>query len=98
MLNKRFFISWLVSSIVMFVLSYVWHGILVIDFNIFFNNIPFSVFLTFAAFSYLGLGAFVAKVFTIEYFTKYTRHLFLRGLIVGAVCGFVIFVLTLVTG
>ena len=95
MLNKRFFISWVFSAIVMFGLSYLWHGWLLYDLK---KVSHLNLFLSFAAIAYLIIGAFVARVYTIEYFKNLTRHLFLRGLIVGAVCGFVIFVITIVTG
>ncbi|MEW6470078.1 MAG: hypothetical protein AB1458_14220 [Bacteroidota bacterium] len=96
MLNKRFFISWIVSSVVMFALSYVWHGILLNDFKML--TIPQGVFLSFAGVAYLLIGALVTRLFSLEYFTKLSRHLFLRGLLVGAVCGFMIFIVTIVTG
>src|SRR5687768_11411061 len=51
--NKRFFISWIGSSVVMFALSYLWHGILLNDFKILANTFPLSVFLTFAGIVYL---------------------------------------------
>ena len=96
MFNKKFFISWIFSSIIMFGLSYMWHGWLLNDLKLI--SIPLAVFLSFASVAYLVIGAIVARVYSVEYFKKTTRHLFLRGIIVGSFCGFIIFIVTLVTG
>lgn len=98
MLNKHFFISWIFSALVMFGAFYMWHGVLLADIKILTSKIPLSMFLVFASVAYLAIGALVARVFTIEYFKKYTRHLFIRGLLCGALLGFLIFIVTLVTG
>jgi len=96
MFNKRFFISWIFSAIVMFALSYVWHGVLLNDLKML--SIPLPLFLLFASIAYLLIGALISKVYTIEYFKNISKQLFVRGLLCGAVCGFVIFIIAFVTG
>ena len=56
MLTKRFFISWLLSSLLMFLLSYVWHGIFLTDLSRL--SYPKALFLFFAAIVYLMIGSF----------------------------------------
>ncbi len=97
MLTKRFFISWLVASAVMFMLSYVWHGIFLTDYSRL--TYPKEVFLIIAAIVYLILGFVVAKAIDIHYLeTHFKRKPILRGALSGAACGFLFFLIATVVG
>lgn len=96
MAAKKFIISWIFCSVVMFILSYLWHGLLLNDFKML--NYPLSLFLLFASVVYLVAGAFVAKVYTLEIFSRFTKHPFLKGLLSGSVCGILLYLISLVIG
>jgi H+/Cl- antiporter ClcA len=97
MITKRFFISCLASSIVMFVLSYVWHGMVLTDFS----RLSYSrhLFLFFAAIVYLMIGFVVAKSIDFKILEKKFKHKpVLRGAISGAICGIAFFLIATVVG
>jgi H+/Cl- antiporter ClcA len=97
MLTKRFFISWIASSIVMFLLSYVWHGIFLTDFSRL--SYPKELFLVFACFVYLIIGFVVAKAIDIKLLEKYfKRKPIVKGAISGAALGFAFFLISTVVG
>ena len=97
MFTKRFFISWLTASALMFFISYVWHGIFLTDYSRL--SYPKEIFLIFAAFVYLIIGFVVSKAIdskTLE--THFKRKPILRGLISGSVCGLAFFLIATVIG
>lgn len=97
MLNKRFLISWLASSMVMFTLSYLWHGIFLTDLSRL--TYPKEIFLIFAVFVYLIIGFISAKAIEIKYLeTKFKRRPLIKGLISGACLGFGLFIMSTVVG
>ena len=96
MAAKKFIISWIACSVVMFILSYVWHGILLNDFKML--GYPLGLYLLFASIVYLVAGAFVAKVYTLEFFSRFAKHPFLKGLIAGSACGILLYIISLVIG
>ena len=97
MLTKRFFISWIASSIVMFALSYVWHGVILTDFSRL--SYPKEIFLVFAVFVYLIIGFISAKAIDTKMLeNKFKRKPLIKGLISGACLGFTLFVITYVIG
>src|SRR5687767_4937659 len=86
----RFFLSWIVSAVVMFSLFYVWHGIFLNDFKRI--QFPLSWFVTFAALTYLILGAGIYAMF--ESHTMHRiRNLFVRGVACGLITGFSLFMI-----
>jgi hypothetical protein len=96
-MSKRFFISWLASSLVMFVLSYVWHGIILTDFS----RLSYSkgLFMVFAALVYLMIGFVVAKAIEVKMLEKhFKRKPIARGAISGAFCGIAFFLVATVVG
>lgn len=96
-LSRRFFISWIASSTVMFLLSYVWHGILLTDFSRL--SYPKEVFFVFAAIVYLIIGFVVAKAIDVKFLeVKFKRKPIMRGAISGAACGFFFFLIATVVG
>ena len=97
MLTKRFLISWIASSIVMFVLSYAWHGIFLTDFSRL--SYPKELFLIFAALVYLIIGFVIAKAIDVKLLDKYfKRKPILKGAVVGAALGFAFFLISTVVG
>ena len=97
MLTKRFLISWIASSIVMFLLSYVWHGVFLTDFSRL--SYPKELFLFFAVFVYLIIGFIVAKAIDVKLTENYfKRRPVLKGALTGAVLGFTFFIISTVVG
>lgn len=97
MLTKRFFISWLTASAVMFLLSYVWHGVFLTDYSRL--SYPKELFLIFAAIVYLIIGFIVAKAIDFQYLLDNFKHKpILRGVLSGATCGFIFFLMATVVG
>lgn len=104
LLRRRFFISWLLSTIVMFGVSYLWHGTVLNDFERL--NYPEPIFFSCAAVAYLIIGLALNKAH--EKFKKYvydksTLESFkskpiLKGMITGAMCGFSVYIIALVVG
>ena len=84
----RFFLSWLLSAIVMFLLFYIWHGIFLNDFKRL--QFPLAWFVAFAALTYLVLGVGIYFLFESRLMKKF-RNLFVRGAISGAISGFGLF-------
>jgi hypothetical protein len=96
-LGKRFYISWIISSLVMFLLSYVWHGIFLTDFSRL--TYPKEVFFIAAAFVYLIIGFVVSKAIDVSFLVeRFKRKPLLRGLLSGSVCGFFFFLIATVVG
>jgi H+/Cl- antiporter ClcA len=97
MINKRFFISCVASSLAMFLLSYVWHGLILTDFS----RLSYSrhLFLFFAALVYIMIGFVVTKAIDIKILEKnFKRKPIVRGLISGAMCGVAFFLVATVVG
>jgi len=97
MISKRFFISCLASSLVMFILSYVWHGVVLTDFS----RLSYSkhLFLFFAALVYLIIGFVVTKSIEFKILEKhFKRKPIIRGAISGAICGIAFFLIATVVG
>lgn len=93
---KRFFISWLISSLIMFGLSYVWHGVVLNDFVRL--SYPKEIFLTGSIITYLILGFLVTRIFLMPYPQAIATKPLLRGIISGLLLGIATYIVTLVTG
>jgi hypothetical protein len=96
MLTRRFLISWLASSIVMFSLFYAWHGIFLTDFSRL--AYPKEIFLVITSFVYLAIGFALTKSMAAKPLARFQGKPVLRGVLAGAVLGFAIFFITMVTG
>jgi hypothetical protein len=92
----RFFVSWIVSAIVMYAAFYFWHGIFLNDLN----NITFSkaLFLLLAALVYLVISYTLYRIYEMRLLNKFVYSAFLRGIISGVVLGFVLFSVITVLG
>ena len=96
MLSKRFFISWIASSLCMFAAFYLWHGMFLTDFmNLAY---PKEIFLVVASCVYLLAGFALNKVYEIKMLAGFHRKPVLRGMIAGAMLGVIIFMVTTVMG
>jgi hypothetical protein len=89
-LGYRFFLSWISSAVVMFVLFYTWHGIFLNDFKRI--QFPLAWFVSFAALTYLIFGAIIYFLYESE-IMKRMRNFFARGLVCGAIAGFSLFMI-----
>jgi hypothetical protein len=89
-LGYRFFLSWICSAVVMFVLFYTWHGIFLNDFKRI--QFPLAWFVAFAALTYLIFGAIIYFLYESEIMKK-LRNFFARGLVCGAIAGFTLFMI-----
>jgi len=92
-LNVRFFISWIISAIIMFSLFYAWHGIFLNDFKRI--QFPLSWFIIFAAVTYLIFGAGIYLLFESQVMLN-IRSVFMRGLTCGVIAGFSLFMIATV--
>ena len=87
----RFYLSWITAAVIMFVLFYTWHGVFLNDFKRI--HFPMGWFVTFAAITYLILGAVIYLVYESELLRK-IQNIFIRGLVCGAGSGFALFMVT----
>lgn len=96
MLTKRFLISWLASSVVMFLAFYAWHGIFLTDFQ----RLPYpkEVFLVVASIVYLVIGFSLNIAYEMKKLDVFHRQPLTRGAIAGAALGVGLFFLTMITG
>lgn len=93
MFRARFFISWIFSGIVMFSLSYLWHGVILNDFERL--TYPRATFLTLATIVYLGISLALT---TLNTFFEINKKPIFKGLILGLVLGFFIYLIAFVLG
>ncbi len=77
----------------MFSLSYLWHGVVLNDFN----NVsdPMEIFLSFLSLLYIILGALMAFAYS---FLADKKNPYLRGSLIGIAAGFIIFLIVFVLG
>ncbi len=94
--TKRFFLSWILSSLIMFGLSYVWHGVVLNDFERL--SYPKEIYLTGSVITYLILGFLVTQLFLMRFPKNIARKPLLRGIISGVLLGIAIYVVSLVIG
>jgi hypothetical protein len=91
--NRRFFISWIVSSIVMYALSYMWHGLILNDLAKI--SISKDYYLQLAGFAYLGIGFLIGILHGIF---KWRKSNIRKGLLIGAPVGAFIYLVAYVFG
>lgn len=92
----RFFVSWIVSAIVMYAAFYFWHGVFLNDLN----NITFSkaLFLLLAALVYLVISYVLYRVYEMRLLNKFVSSTFFRGILSGIILGFILFAIITVLG
>ena len=86
--DKRFFAAWIVSAIVMYSLSYFWHGVFLNDFQKI--SYPKDVLLTSFALIYSVLGLMLTLVVKFLYFNNNAN---LRGFLAGMALGFFVYLI-----
>lgn len=99
--GKRFLIGWIISSVVMFGLSYLWHGVFLNDYQLFIDNhrpgsVQLMVYIGAAVIAYLFIGFLVSKAFLLKYFDKISHHPLLRGPAAGFACGLLVYIISIV--
>lgn len=93
---QLFFISWICSSVIMFSLSYFWHGVFLNDFQRL--NYPKELFLTGSVITYMILGFIIAKIYSLDFTKKINRQPILKGVLVGMILGVITYLVSRVTG
>ncbi len=94
--KKRFFLSWLLSALVMFGASYFWHGVVLNDFARL--SYPKEIFLTGSVITYLILGFLVTNIFLMNFPKSIAKKPLTRGIISGVLLGIATYVVSLVIG
>jgi MFS family permease len=89
-------LGWILSSILMFAVSYVWHGIVLNDFERI--SYPFEVYLVSAGVVYLVIGFLMSRIFIAEFLDRYAEKAVPRGLLTGVGMGVIVFMSALVFG
>lgn len=92
----RFYVSWIVAAVMMYVAFYFWHGVFLNDLN----RISFSkaLFLSLAALVYLVISFLLYRTYESKLLFKYISHAMVRGVVSGFLIGFILFSLVTVLG
>ena len=92
----RFYVSWIIAAVLMYVAFYFWHGVFLNDLN----RISFSkaLFLGLAALVYLVISFLLYRTYESKLLEKYFSHPVFRGVVSGFMVGFVLFALVTVLG
>ncbi len=99
LLQRRILVPWLASTLVMYGLSFLWHGIALNDLREL--KIPMGLYVALSAVAYLliGLGVTFAMHQSIQHQWIGIRQGFpLKGLLLGAVFGFVVYLIAFIFG
>ena len=93
---RGFYISWILSALVMYGAFYFWHGIVLTDFY----RISFSknLLYLFSACSYLIISLLIFYVYHLKFMQKFFPNLWIRALMNGVVVGSGLFMMTTVLG
>jgi hypothetical protein len=99
LLKRRILLPWLLSAVVMYGLSYLWHGIALTDLDDL--KMPMALYLVLSAVAYLitggGITAAVHQSIVHEWISLKAGFPFMSAL-VGAVIGFIVYLLVLTLG
>lgn len=93
MSKMRFLISWIVSGVIMFSLSYLWHGVFLNDFERL--TYPRATFLTLSTIVYFGIALVLTALVS---FLEINKKPILKGFLIGMVLGFFIYLIAFVLG
>lgn len=93
---KRFFFSWIFSTLVMFGASYLWHGVFLNDLEKI--KYPKEIYLTGSVITYLILGFLLTRIYGMKYPKSIASRPVIRGIMAGAFLGFSAYVVSLVLG
>lgn len=91
-MTLRFFASWILAAVLMYIAFYAWHGMYLDDLS----RISYSrgLFFIFAAFTYLVISFLLFKIYELKLLKKFLSNVFLRGLAAGCIMAGVVFVIT----
>ena len=92
----RFYISWIISAILMYGAFYFWHGVFLNDLS--FITFPIWIFLILAALVYLVISYVLYRLFESKLFKRLFYPPILRGLMSGFTVGFILFAFVTVLG
>lgn len=92
-LNTRFFVSWILGSVLMYTLFYTWHGVFLNDFKKI--SFPFTWLIIFTSIAYITISFLLYAVYESKPM-KNIYNFFIRGIFSGLLVGFVIFVVSTV--
>ena len=92
----RFYLSWILAAVLMYVAFYFWHGVFLNDLN----RISFSkvIFLSLAALVYLVISFVVYKTYESKFLGRYVSQPLFRGVVSGFLIGFILFSIVTVLG
>jgi hypothetical protein len=96
MITLRFLLSWILSSVVMWALSYTWHGFFLND--IVNMHYPKGIYLVASTVVYLVIGLVLTKLFTLNRVVQMLKNLFVRGVVCGSLMGILLYMFALVLG
>lgn len=92
----RFYLSWILAAVFMYVAFYFWHGIFLNDLSRI--SFPIVLFLGLAALVYLVISFIVYRTYESKFLQKYISQPLLRGVVSGFLIGFILFSLVTVLG
>ena len=90
---RTHFISWIVASVVMCTMSYIWHGVFLNDFARI--SYPIETFLVLFAIVYLAIGLALTLLHS---FLHLKLTPIVKGIVVGAIFGFFVYLIAFVFG
>jgi uncharacterized membrane protein len=92
----RFYLSWIIAAVLMYVAFYMWHGVFLNDLS----RISFSkaLFLSLAALVYLVISFLLYRTYESKLLEKYVSQPILRGVVSGFFIGFILFSIVTVLG
>ncbi len=89
-------LGWIFSSIVMFALSYLWHGVILNDYKLI--SYPIGIYLVSAGVVYLVIGFLLNRIFIAEFLDRFSEKALPRGLLTGIGLGVIVYMVALVVG
>jgi hypothetical protein len=96
MRSPRFYVGWIASAGIMYLLFYVFHGLLTND--LIKISIPKTAFLSVAAIVYLLLGFGLNVLLDATFFKKEAKSIYTRAFIAGPVVGIFLYAVALTVG
>jgi len=93
MRKRIFYIAWIVTSIVMFTLSYCWHGLILNDIRNL--HYPLEMYLVLASILYLVLGFCIAFLYN---YLNFSRNIRFKGSMLGSFVGFFTYLIAFTLG
>ena len=93
-LSKEFFLSWILTFVFLYGISYLWHGVLLNDLSR--VNYSINFFLLLLAIVYFAIS--FVLTFLIHFLAQFGKNKVRRGLMIGMPMGIFIYLITFVFG